>query len=62
MLTPFQYLRIGAELYIASKLTRNAMSGRVQFVRYIRAPIALRYGTSGPRVSSSSSLVRKDHF
>ena len=30
----------------------------VQLVRYIRAPIALRYGTSGPRTSSFSSQGR----
>ena len=30
------------------------MSGRVQLARYISAPLALRYGTSGP---SNSSFV-----
>ncbi|KAK9167068.1 hypothetical protein Scep_002259 [Stephania cephalantha] len=53
-LTPFQCLRVGDELYLASRLTAKAMSGLVQFARYISAPIALKYGTSGP--SSSSSL------
>ncbi len=33
-LTSFQYLQVGVELYLASKLTGNTMSGRVQFVRY----------------------------
>jgi hypothetical protein len=32
------------------------------FVKYIKAPIALRYGTSGPRISSSSSQGRKMVF
>jgi hypothetical protein len=62
MLTPFQCLQIGAELYLASKLTKKAMLGRMQFVRYIRVSIALRYGTSRPRVSSSFSLGRKKSF
>ncbi|KAK9114389.1 hypothetical protein Syun_021186 [Stephania yunnanensis] len=53
-LIPFQCLRVGEELYLASRLTAKAMSGLVQFARYISAPIALKYGTSGP--SSSSSL------
>ena len=57
-LIPFQCLLVGAELYLASKLTEDAMSGLVQFARYISASIALRYGTSGPRNSSFSSLGR----
>jgi hypothetical protein len=61
-LTPFQCLRVGAELYLANKLTENAISGRVQFARYIKAPIALRYGTSGPRISSSFSRGRNGLF
>ena len=35
------------------------MSGRVQLARYISAPIALRYGTSGP---SNLHLFRKDEM
>jgi hypothetical protein len=58
----FQCLRVGAKLYLASKLTENAISGRMQFSRYIGASIALRYGTSGPRFSSSSSPRRKWSF
>ena len=38
------------------------MSSRIQFARYIKAPIALRYGTLGPRISSSSSRGRKWSF
>ncbi|GJX90614.1 hypothetical protein Tco_0343940 [Tanacetum coccineum] len=45
-------------LNLANKLTAKEMSGLVQIVRYIRAPIALKYGTSGPRTSSSSSHGR----
>ena len=41
-LTPFQCLRVGEELYLANKLTENAMSGLVALARYISAPIALR--------------------
>ena len=36
------------------------MSGLVQFARYISAPIALKYGTSGPRSFSLSSLGRNE--
>ena len=46
-LIPFQCLLDEAKLYLASKLIKNAMSGLVQFARYISAPIALRYGTFG---------------
>jgi len=45
-LPSFQCLRVGAELHLANKLTENAMCG---CTRYVRAPIALRYGTSGPK-------------
>ena len=51
-LISFQCLLVGIELYIANKLIENAMFGRVQFARYISAPIALRYGTSRPSNSS----------
>ena len=54
---PFQCLRVGDELYLANKLTENAISGRVLLARYINTPIALRYGTSGPRISSLSPMV-----
>ncbi|KAK9115980.1 hypothetical protein Sjap_014927 [Stephania japonica] len=54
-LTPFQCLRVAEELYLASRLTAKAISGLVQFARYISAPIALKYGTSGPISSSSLS-------
>ncbi|GKD26690.1 hypothetical protein Tco_1232904, partial [Tanacetum coccineum] len=57
-LIPFQCLLVGDELNLANKLTAKEMSGLVQFARYIRAPITLRYGTSGPRTSSSSSQGR----
>ncbi len=53
-LIPFQCLRVGDELNLANRLTAKAISGRVQLARYIRAPIALRYGTSGPTISSLS--------
>src|SRR4051812_25869450 len=43
-------------MYLASKLTANAMSGLVHFAGYISAPMALRYGNSGPNISSSSPL------
>ena len=44
-LISFQYLLVGAELYLASKLIENDMSSLLQFARYISASIALRYGT-----------------
>ncbi|MFL4350877.1 hypothetical protein P9369_22415, partial [Escherichia coli] len=40
----------------------NAMSGRVQLARYIRAPKALKYGTSGPGICSDSSHGRNGYF
>jgi hypothetical protein len=46
---------MGVELYLANKLTIKAIYGIVQFVRYMSAPITLRYDTFGPRISSSSS-------
>ena len=57
---PFQCLRVGTELYLANKLTEKAMFGRVQLARYISAPIALRYGTSGP--SNYSFFFYKDEM
>ena len=60
--TPVQCLRVEAELCLANKLTENAMSGRVQLARYINAPMALRYGTSGPSNSSPLSLRRNGSF
>ncbi len=50
-LISFQCLFVGEELYLANKFTENAISGLVLLARYISAPIALRYGTSGPRSS-----------
>ena len=58
----FQCLRVGAELYLANKLTEKAMSGHVQLARYISAPIAPRYGTSGPSNSSFFSQGRNWSF
>jgi len=55
MFYPFQCLCVGDELNLAKRLIANDISGLVQFARYIRAPIALRYGTSGPSISSFSS-------
>ena len=43
----------------ASKLTKKAMSGLVLLARYINAPIALKYGTSGLRICSFSSRGQK---
>ena len=47
---------------LANKFTAKAISGRIEFARYISAPIALRYGTSGPRSFSFSPLGRKRSF
>ena len=54
-LIPFQCLRVGQELNLANKFTAKAISGLVLFARYISAPMALRYGTSRPKNSSSFS-------
>ena len=59
---PFQCLRVGAELNLANKLTENAISGLVHCAKYNKAPIALRYGTSGLSSASFSSLGRKGSF
>ena len=48
-------LRIGEELYFASKLVGNDILGHVCIVRYISVSITLRNGTSGPKTSSSFS-------
>ena len=40
---PLQCLLVGAELYLANKLTANVISCLVVLARYISAPIALRY-------------------
>ena len=55
---PFQCLWVGAELYLANKLIEIAMFECVQLARYISAPIASRYGTSGPSASSPFSQGR----
>ena len=60
-LIPFQCLFVGDELNLANKFTAKEMSGLVQLVRYIRAPIALRYGTSGPRTSYFLRKGEMDH-
>ena len=54
-LTSFQCPWVEKELYLTSKFTKNAISGRVLLVRYVSAPIALKYGTSGSSNSSLSS-------
>ena len=54
----FKCLLVEAELYLASKLIENVISGLVQFARYIIAQIALRYGTSRLSNYSFSSLGR----
>ncbi|KAL6530255.1 hypothetical protein OROHE_014608 [Orobanche hederae] len=50
------------ELNLASKFTAKAISGRVQLARYMRVPIALRYGISGPTSSSFSSFGLNGSF
>jgi hypothetical protein len=50
---------VGVKLYLANKLTAKAISSLEQFARYISAPVALRYGTFKPRISSSFSSGRK---
>jgi hypothetical protein len=45
---------IGAILYLTNKFTAKAISGLVLFVRYISAPMTLRYGYSKPNTSSPS--------
>ena len=51
MLNTISMSPCSSELNLANRLVGNTISGRVQLARYIRAPIALRYGTSGPRTS-----------
>ena len=48
-LTPFQCHIVGAELHLANKLIEKAISGLVHCPKYNKVPIALRYGTSGPK-------------
>ena len=61
-LIPFQCLWVRDELNLANRLTAKAISGQVQYARYIRAPIALRYGTYRPTISSLFSQGRKRSF
>ncbi|KAL6557351.1 hypothetical protein OROMI_017701 [Orobanche minor] len=53
---------MGHELNLASKFTAKAISDRVQLARYMRAPIALRCGISGPTSSSFSSFDLNGSF
>jgi hypothetical protein len=53
--TPVQWRLVGAVLCRASKFTANAISDLVQFARYMRTLMALRYGTWGPKISYPSS-------
>jgi hypothetical protein len=53
---------VGVELYLAHKLIVKVVFGVLQFARYTSASITLRYGTSRPKISSSSSSGRKGYF
>ena len=44
------------------QLTAKVISGLVVLARYISAPIALKYGTSEPRISSSFLKVEMDPY
>ena len=55
-------LMSSAKLYLASKLIEKVMLDRVQCARYIKALIAIIYGTSRPRVYSPSFLGQKGSF
>ena len=48
-------LCIGEELYFASKLMRNDISGRVCIIRYISISTTIKHDTSRPNTSSSFS-------
>ena len=53
---PIQCLLVGSEVYLASTLVANAISGREQFARYCRAPMASLYGYFEFRTSSFARL------
>ena len=57
-----QCLRVGEELYLTSKFTKNAILGCVLLAKYISAPITLRYDNSGLSNSSLSSRGLKGSF
>ncbi|KAM2991737.1 hypothetical protein FF2_005426 [Malus domestica] len=48
--------------YADDKLTEKAIFGLVHCAKYNKAPIALKYGTSGPRTISSSSFGHNGSF
>jgi hypothetical protein len=56
---PFQWRIVGAALCLARQLTTKAILGLVLFVKYISAPIALRYGYSDHNTSSPSCFGLK---
>ena len=53
---PAQCLLVGSDVYLASALVAKAISGREQFARYIRAPMASLYGYLESRTFSLSRL------
>jgi hypothetical protein len=56
-LMSFQWHIVGAALCLTRQFTAKAMLDLVLFTRHISAPMALRYGYSGPNTSSPSSFV-----
>ena len=54
--------RAGDELNLTNRLVANAISDVVQLAKYIKAPIALRYDTSGLKTSSLSLPVQNEFF
>lgn len=61
-LIPFQYQCIGSKLNLANKFTKNTISGLVLWGKYNITLVALKYGTSGPSISSSSFLEWNGSF
>ena len=61
-LTTFLCLRVGEELYLSRKFIEYVISRHVLLARCNSAPIALRYGTSGPNDFSLSSRGLKKSF
>ena len=59
-LISFQCFLVGSELNRANKFTAKTISDLVHCAKYIKAPIALKYGTSGSSISSSGSLGQNE--
>ena len=62
MISLFQCRLIKEKLNLANRFTVNDIFEFVSLTRYISVPIALRYGSLGPNISSSISHGLNEPF